>query len=301
MIDLSVHLPEFIIVGAAKSGTSSLHRYLQEHPRIYMPSLKELNYLHTHGVEKDLAILKRVPEMPTNETAYASHFYEAEEGQIKGEASPSYLIYHERTIANIKQFYKNRSQPKIIIILREPIDKIWSHYKFNKKYQLDPDGLSIRKAIAAEPDRLADTSYLPDVHYWHNTQYYTQVKAYLDHFEDVKVVLFDELHQDAEQLIFELHDFLGVERILPEGLKIKHNQSDAAIVPTNKYVAWAMKMRLTSIPVPFKSYLKSKLLKKEQMDSATRNQLVGLFKPEVERLQTLLDKDLSSWLAGYKD
>lgn len=298
MIELTPYFPDFIIVGAAKSGTSSLHKYLSAHPDVFMPKLKELNFFHAYG-QDNTPIWERFPEMPTNEMAYASHFYKAGANQIKGEASPSYLIYHERTIANIKKFYKGRELPKIIIILREPIDKIWSHFRFNRMYNLDPDGLTLEEAIQVESERLKNPTYLPDVHYINNTKYLQQVKAYLDNFESVKVVLFDDLNKDPMKFISEIQDYLGVENNIPEDLGKKYNKSNVSNVPSNNAVAWAMKMGLTQIPFPFKEQLKNRLLKKEKMSASVEKQLIKIFKPEVEELQTLLNQDLSSWLSKY--
>lgn len=298
MIELTSYFPDFLIVGAAKSGTSSLHKYLDVHPDIFMSKLKELNFFHAYGQDAS-PIWERFPQMPTNEMAYASHFYEASSNQIKGESSPSYLIYYERTIANIKRFYKGRKEPKIIIILREPIDKIWSHFRFNRMYNLDPDNLTLEEAINAEPERLKKTAYLPDIYYVYNTKYLQQVQAYLDNFDEVKVVLFDDLKSHPAALISEIQDYLEVNNIALEGLNKKHNVSNVASVPSNNTVAWMMNTGLTRMPFPFKEQLKKIFLKKETMPVAVQQKLVELFKPEVEGLQTLLKRDLSSWLAKY--
>jgi hypothetical protein len=299
MVELASYFPDFIIVGAAKSGTSSLHNYLNSHPSIFMPELKELNFFHAYGQEM-VPFWERSPEMPRNEMAYASHFYESDVNQIKGEASPSYLIYYKRTIANIKKFYKGRKEPKIIIILREPIDKIWSHFRFNRQHNLDIDALSLEDAINQESERLKNPVYLPDVHYIYNTQYLQQVKAYLDNFEEVKVLLFEELNENPKQFISEIQDFLGVENKIPENLGEKYNKSNVAKVPSNNAIAWAMKVGLTRIPFPFKERFKEKFLKKETMSDAAKKKLIQIFKPEVEELEILLNRDLSSWLSKYR-
>ena len=299
MVDLSSYLPEFIIVGAAKSGTSSLYRYLEEHPNIYMPRLKELNFFHTYGIKESPIILRSI-EMPTNIMSYTGHFYEAEEMQIKGEASPSYLIYYNRTIANIKKFYSNRKEPKIIIILREPIDKIWSHFKYNRMHGLDPDFLSLDEAIEAEPQRIKKQHYLPDVHYLNNTMYFEQVKAYIDNFKDVLVVLFDDLQSNPNDLISRIHDFLGVERIIPDNLGAKYNQSLTKKIPKNQIIKCLMELKFTSIPFPFKQKFKNYLLRNETMPSNVNNQLKIIFTVEVEKLEKLLNIDLSMWLSKYK-
>lgn len=101
MPELTSYFLDFLIIGAAKSGTSSLQEYLSTHPDNFMSKLKELNFFHAYD-QDIIPIWERFPEMPTNEMAYASRFYEAKANQINGEPSPSFLIYYERTIANIK-------------------------------------------------------------------------------------------------------------------------------------------------------------------------------------------------------
>ncbi len=98
-------------------------------------------------------VLKVSPNLPTNWLTYLGLFHDCQENQICGEATPSYLYYHDRTIKNIKALHPEWQKLKIIIILREPIDKIKSHYRFIQKYNLDPDNLSLLDSILQEDER----------------------------------------------------------------------------------------------------------------------------------------------------
>src|SRR3990167_8952287 len=98
---MGVKLPDFLIVGAAKSGTTSLYYYLKQHPQIFMPRQKELRYFclaHIPPIEsRKSKLLGPVWSLD----GYISHFREAWDSQIMGEACPGYLYAYEDTIRNI--------------------------------------------------------------------------------------------------------------------------------------------------------------------------------------------------------
>ena len=125
-------LPNFLIVGAAKAGTTSLFYYLKQHPEIFMPEEKELkffeyliikNKLHYTG-PGDNKSLKRVVKTWDE---YKNYFKKAKNFKAVGEASVSYLYYTE-TIKNIKKYLGENIN--IIIILRNPIERLISNYKY---------------------------------------------------------------------------------------------------------------------------------------------------------------------------
>ena len=113
-------LPEFLIIGAAKSGTTAIAKYLTEHEKIYIPARKECRFFsEMQGDFKgpgdkhiNLSIVKTLDH-------YISLFKKATKDQIKGDASPDYLFYYNDTIKNIKKYYKqvNQDYPKIIIFV----------------------------------------------------------------------------------------------------------------------------------------------------------------------------------------
>lgn len=291
--------PDFLIVGAAKSGTSSLHYYLQEHPQIYLHDFKELNFWHLYGHENKRAILKRVQYLPTTPEAYVELFNNASSGQMIGDISPSYLYYYEDTICNIKSLHKNWEDIKIIIILREPIEKIWSHYCFVKQERLDPDQLSLWSSLLSESERRCNTSYLPDLFYVDNTRYYMQVKAYLENFKHVKIVLYDDFKKDTRRIIDEVTKFIGVDDFKYKNINKKYNIS----APPKEERNWVRAIRgsiLSKIfPVHFKDYLIDLLKKEKKLTRREVKYLKKVFIPEIEALEDLINKDLSPWLKKY--
>ncbi|MFC1812830.1 sulfotransferase domain-containing protein, partial [Thermodesulfobacteriota bacterium] len=186
-------MPNFLIVGAAKSGTTSLYSYLNQHPDIFMPKWKELSFFigdpagPIHKVKKPEFFL-RVFATVANQTAV-------------GEASTSYL-YDESAPKRIKEVL---GAIKIIIVLRNPVDMAYSLYN----HQVRKEGETLENfeaALEAEADRIRDPIFRKkcygwhaNYYYYHRGLYYEQVKRYLDVFgnENVIIFLFEDLADDS--------------------------------------------------------------------------------------------------------
>ena len=114
------------IVGAPKAGTSSLHFYLNQHPEICMSSVKEPNFFSAKEVEN----LYYNSQIVSSTKDYNSLF--ESDVKIKGESSVSYLYYKEVA----KRIYEYNAKAKIIIMLRKPVDRLFSHYLMDKRLGL---------------------------------------------------------------------------------------------------------------------------------------------------------------------
>ncbi|MCH7534804.1 MAG: sulfotransferase [Bacteroidetes bacterium] len=296
-----MNIPNFLIVGAAKSGTSSLHNYLSMHDEICMPTvIKELNFWHVLNHEQDRAILKLSNLYPLSPEAYTDCFSHRTSNQITGESSPSYLYYYEDTVNNLKALKANWEETRIIIILREPIDKIWSHFKFCRNYQLDPENLSLEEALKQEETRLVDTSLLLDLYYVDNTRYYDQVKHYLENFKNVKILLYDDFKKDAQATLDEITQFLGIANFTPQNLREKYNVANPAVVPKKGFKLIQGKGLARYFPKFIRKAVSGFLVKNEEIDAYSREFLVKTFKLEIEKLNVLIENDLSPWLKKYE-
>ena len=122
-------LPNFLIVGAAKCGTSSLHNYLNQHPDIFMPSYNKLGMKvkEPRFLIKDL-VKNRLPNGVWSFEEYKSLFTDVKNAKLVGESTVLYLYYYEHAIKNIKHYLGK--DVKIIIMLRNPIDRAYSAYSF---------------------------------------------------------------------------------------------------------------------------------------------------------------------------
>lgn len=298
-----VNFPDFMIVGAAKSGTTSLDVYLKEHPDIFMPWFKETWFFHLVD-NPNKAILKIYPFLPTNILTYLGLYADAQPNQVCGEATPSYLYYHDLTIKNIKKYHPNWQNLKIIIILREPIDKVISHYKFVRKGNLDPKKLTLPEALKAEKERMAENKVLLDLFYIDNTLYYEQVKAYQDNFDNVKIFLYEDLKNNPKRLIKELYEYLEVDStFVPKTLGERFNPSNNVMIPRNKVYKYLINREqkiIKFIPEYFFKKIKYLLLKEEKIEVKTIEYLKKAFKEDVIKLQGIIDNDISHWIKKYE-
>ena len=122
-------LPNLLIVGAAKSGTTSLHNYLNQHPEVFMCNPKEPHFL----INKEIGV-ERIPIGISDFATYKNMFSEGEGCKYRGESSVMYLLFPEIVIPNIKQYLS--SETKIIIMLRNPVERAYSGYQHVKRYIL---------------------------------------------------------------------------------------------------------------------------------------------------------------------
>ena len=296
-------LPNFLIVGAERSGTTSLYYYLKEHPQIFTPKRKECRFFSNmsgnhrgpgdeymnNSIIKNIKDYKFLFEGVSNEKAI-------------GDISPDYLYFYKNSINNINKYLIN---PKIIIILRNPIKRAYSNYFLHIREERET--LSFEEAIKEDKNRRnhnwAWGWYFVDVGF-----YYNQVKAYLDNFEQVKIYLFDDLKKDTLSLVKDIYGFLGVDTSFAPNVKIRYNVTG---IPKNKFIHKFLREPniLKSMVKPVVKTLiprgerrkiiekiKMKNLQKPQMKPETREYLKNLYQEDILKLQDLIKRDLSSWL-----
>lgn len=284
-----MRLPNFFMVGAGKAGTSSLYFYLKEHPDIYMCSIKEP---HFFADKKKLREHIDVNLIVDSWEEYINLFKGVQCEKIIGEASTSYLHYADPQV--IKSAILNA---KILIILRDPIERAYSHYL------MDVGGLLIN------PYKLPFISAIEEFPMF--TQlgfYYDRVKRYIEGFgkNDVKIILHDDLKNDTLKVVKDIFTFLGVGTFFIPNIKIKYNSFS---VPRSKIAFKALSNRTlkqavkkclpTSITDKAKK-LSQRVLQnskqKPEMEEEAKSFLKNIYREDVLKLQDLIQRDLSQWL-----
>ena len=210
--------PNFLIVGAAKSGSTSLYQYLSQHPEVFMPVNKEPNYFVAEYQQK---MAKSCPSykidmnrMIFDKNAYYSLFNEVtSDHKSIGEASVTYLFKPEFSIPKIK---KELGDPKIIIILRNPIKRAFSHYSY--ACELGFENLSFAQAIDAENFRL-ENNWSSTFAYINQGMFYSQVKAFKKEFTNVHVLILDDFIKDKQLELQKIYNFLELNQSLKILLK----------------------------------------------------------------------------------
>lgn len=297
-VNKSNRKPNFLIVGAAKAGTTSLANYLNQHPDIFIPEAKELRFF-----VKD-TILKTNPKDPLlkgilkssvlDEDDYFALFQRKE--KLLGEASVHYLYHYEEAIPKIKKYL---GDIPIIIMLRNPVKRAISNYEYLKGIHTR----SFSKELKLEESRINEQFNA----FWYYKQlglYYKQVNAYLKAFKQVKVIIFEDFVKNQQTEMDELFKFLGVS---PISLNFKiHNQS----------VNHSMLRRFvnkTRISIFFKFFLpsnkKEHIIKKltpilvsNKKNHLTDDELIELktfFKEDTLNLESLLNIKLDNWYINY--
>jgi len=298
-------LPEFLIVGAAKSGTTAIAKYLSEHEQIFIPERKECRFFSEMNADfkgpKDNHVNKTIVK---DVNQYISLFNKAKKNQIKGDASPDYLFHYDKTIANIKKYYGEAGQnyPRIIIILRNPILRAFSNYMHLLRDDREKE--TFLKGIALEKERTNENWEW----FWRYKEqgFYTkQIKPFIDAFPDTKVIIYDDFRKDNQKVLNELTDYLEVDRKQFDLAK-KHNESGK---PKNR-VFHKVSSKLVIPPsvrniIPEKKLNQLKELKqvvvkrnleKINISEDEKKYLKEVYKEEIIQLGELLNKDLSHWL-----
>ncbi len=298
-----VNFPDFLVVGAAKSGTSSLHNYLASHPDIVLPISKETWFWHQNR-NPNRAIYNYWDEsrIPQSLEEYLELFAKAQPDQMVGEVCPSYLYYHELTIDSLKSLHPKWRDTKILIILRNPTDRILSEYRFVRQNQLDPEALPLELALQAEDRRKYDDQLLLDLHYRGLSQYCSQVKAYQNAFPNIFVCLYDDLRADAGSLLKEIFIFLGVDPDIQLDLTKRYNVSRPVASErtlASSYLFDCARRAGKALPLGLRSRASSilyrLLFKPEVVSRDVEQSLRNEFIPEIEELEKLIGRDLSRW------
>jgi hypothetical protein len=296
-------LPNFFIVGAARSGTTSLDRYLSQHPEIYITPKKE-----THFFAHDLfppcfkgpgdERLNRL--LIQDEDQYAQLFAGVTGTKAIGESSAFYLCF-PGTAERIAQAVPDA---KIIMILREPVERAYSAYTF----LVGRETLGFAEGLSREEER-KQKGFEPMWWYKELGLYYRQVKHYLEVFgtQRVKVLLYDELFANPQQALRDIFAFLGVKEDVVIDTSVRYNVAGNPKSPR----LYTLLDHFIYNPSPLEKLVKSLVpfsLRKAWASKAigmfTRlvplhpqihAQLKAYFVEDVGQLENLLHRDLLCW------
>jgi len=290
--------PNFLVVGAAKSGTTSLFNYLNQHPDIYIPEVKECRFFSQLPKNFNGLGAEFFPNSGITDEKEYFNLFKGFEDKVCGDISNDYLYYYEESIVNIKKYLGD--EVKILIILRNPIDRAYSNYMHAIR-----DGwenLTFEESIIQESSRIKENwgwSY----HYVKTGFYYNQVKAYVDNFKYIKIYLYDEL-KDSENFIGSIFEFLNVKKINIENRQKVFNASG---YPKNKIIQKFINnesiLKKIIKPIAKKIFpqnslniIKSNNLKKVPLNLKTRQYLQDVYIEDIEKLSNLIDRDLTHWI-----
>ena len=300
-------LPDFLMVGAAKSGTTSLWHYLRQHPDVFMPVNKEplfmvsSYYRNLNSNDPKYALLKKHLVAELDE--YQALFSGAGSARAVGEASQPYLYHYELAIENIRRYI---GDPGIIIVLRNPVDRAISAYTYLLRD--GEESRTIEECLTVEQER-RDANWSMSHFYRGAGLYERQVKAYLDSFSRVKVFLFEDLVNDAQGVARDTFELIGVDPEFTPDVSTRHNVSGipkhawvhSLISNPNRFVDALKPLAKLVTTEPLRRKLiegmRARSLRRIELPAATRERLKGLFHADIKRLESLINRDLSGWLS----
>ena len=297
------NLPNFLIVGAAKSGTSSLHNYLNQHPQVFMPSYNKerMKVKEPRFLIKDL-VQHRLHNGIWTFEEYQSLFTDVKDEKAIGESTVLYLYYYKHAIKNIIHYLGE--DVKIIIMLRNPADRAYSAFQHVSRGFKENN--SFERSLEIETGRMEKEENLtPMVMYKEMGMYYEMVKAYMESFKNVHIIFYEDFRDKIESEMNKTYNFLGISNNIEIDFITKHN------VGGKRWKDEKMK-HVFMKDNPIKSILKSVLPKKirkgmrnklvkastnkvEPMKLETRKGLNDYFRQDVKKLSELLNKDLQHW------
>jgi hypothetical protein len=296
--------PNFFIVGAQKAGTTSLYFYLKDLPQVYMSPLKEPLYFAPHAVHNSASDIIR------DKKEYLRLFEKANGHIAIGEASPIYLWDPDAP----KLIHQTVPHARIIMILRDPIERAYSIYLQRVRYG------GVKSSFYDElmrdyknQEKLYGKSQL----YVEMGMYYEQVKRYFDIFgrKQVKVIIFEEFVQHPAQTVNEILAFLGVKYTVTE-ITEQHNPYSVPRSPLSRWIfalfRWLRARNvkfykllmllpdsiLESLPLPsgkssgFAAKMLFKRVEKPKMEPEAFKFLQEIYHDNVLKLESLLGRTL---------
>jgi hypothetical protein len=280
--------PNLFVVGAAKAGTTSVNHYLSQHPEIFMSPMKEPHFFSR--IEPTPELQPFFPHV-RDKGAYLSLFAGARDQQMRGEASTSYLT--DPAVAD--RIWRTCPGAKIVMILRDPVDRAYSHYWNDVREGIErrPFGQAISEELEGPPGRWGVSSL-----YVECGRYSAPVTRYLERFRANAIVLFfEELVADAPRTLERLFTFLNVDpawatRIESESrnpFALPRNVLSRRLLGSGTARTVSRKLLPRSLRAVGRRHLLT-AVEKPPLEPDLRQRLVELYRPDVDRLCDVLGR-----------
>jgi len=290
--------PDFIGIGAMRSGTTWLTKCIDSHPDMFIPpAKKEINFFNLFSKESSTG-QQQMWNYSKGIDWYEEHFSQANKEQKTGEYSPHYLCDQESP----KLIHKNYPNVKLILSLRNPIDRAFSHYQYIRRY-------------ANVPNTFEEALYKNlGYKYLQNGLYGKYLENYLNLFdkEQIHIIFFEDIKNKKYKLISKLYSFLEVEHnfispILSKKIntsnviRLKKLQSlfrDIRIFVKNNpkmYLLWN-KIGLVELGRNIQKINTTKhIIDIAMIKVETKKYLIDYYRDDIEKLENILSLDLSHW------
>lgn len=271
-------LPSFLILGPPRTGTTWLHEVLSPYTNLPFPT-KETRFFDVH-FHRGLGW-------------YSAHFPEPVDDQTRGEVAPTYFASEtaRRRIAELIP------SVKVVCIFRDPVDRVLSLYRIKRAYGMVP--WTFEQAILKDPELIESGRYATHLNAWQNALGKDQVLT----------LVFEDLRREPQGFLDKVTNFIGVPQItlvkrelrsVHESERLTHPRSYFVTRIASGLADWFKAERMDRLVAVAKRRALLKLLlrsgsKFETMSPDLKMKIYELFRPEVEKLECMLDRDFPAW------
>ncbi len=299
----SLSLPNFLVVGAAKSGTTAIYEYIRQHPQIYLTPLKETNFFALDGTPPRFAgpradILNRDALWRIED--YRRQFQGVTTETAIGEVCPRYLF----TPGTPARILRRLPDVRIIAILRNPADRAFSGYSMYRRDGLE-QASTLAAALADEPRRIRD-NWAYGIHRQYGF-YGAQLAEYYDYFppEHIRCYLYDDFNVDPVALLSDLFHFIGVDPSFEPDMTWRPNRSGMIRNPLLRFlwtrthhVRGALPLLPKSVRRKAAAFFTNRPMQPLPFPDDVRQELLASYRDDIRRLECLIGRDLRHWLTG---
>lgn len=295
-------LPNLLVMGAMRSGTTTAYRVLSEHPEIFMSPWKEPDFLGLEGRRPRYSgpgDEDQNRDAVVSEKTYRELFRKGAEYAWRGEASTSYL-YLATAVGGIRRYIDD---PRLVVLLRDPVDRAYSAYQYMRGQEREPYA-AFAAALADEERRIAD-GWAPMWHYRRASHYKPQLERLFDAFPSdcIQVALFDDLQDRPGEVFGSIFSWLGVDDSF-EAPVSAHNKSGPARSTALRYLLKPSPMRQRIVGRRLPAFVKRPLRAAREaniqsansdLTPALRRELIGQFRDDIDYVEQLMGRDLAAW------
>lgn len=301
MAEVENRLPTFLVIGAAKAGTTALYHLLDQHPQVYMSPVKETNFFCFEGETLDY----KGPGVTVNESItgfddYRGLFSSAKHETALGEVSPMYMVL---PIA-AERIHKRLPNVRLIAVLRHPVDRAYSSFLHLRRDGREPFA-DFEEALREEPQRIADSwGFL--WRYRELSRYADSLAAYYRVFsaKQILVLSYEDFRDSPQVVLQKIFEHVGVDSSYHLRMTKTFNVSGeprSALLARVLRTPGAIRSALGRLmPQPLRTALGSTVrrlnLKRPHLDPELRRRLTIEFSDDIAEVERLCNIDLSHWL-----
>lgn len=298
--------PDFFVIGAGRAGTTSLHRYLRQHPELFLPTRKAPSFFYCAG-NPIASTSARQRETRTHFVCdaerYGRLFAAARPDQLLGDVSPAYLS----SIEVPARIASAAPSARLVAILRDPTDRVRARFEGRRR-----DGLERRATLAEIVDAEIDDEPWPDDTggTYVASGFVSHILArYLDHFDrsQILVLTTEDLAADPAAVVRDIVAFIGADPSEPIDTSVAHNRSGGPIANPIVRRLWTGSVSVRTalrpvLPEPWRDAAFRFAVRSAptERDEATVHRLRVHFAEEVRRLSVIVDRDLTPWTRGER-